>query len=208
MSAALSFGRTPLDPMRVGQEIHDLIGHKLSLMVLHAGVLELAADPSAEHAAAIREAGTSAIAGLRRIVTLLCEESELEPVEFDANTALTTLVDASRRAGMPVRFDADELGQVEPEVSQVVLSLVREALTNIHKHAGAVPTEVRVMIVAACQVFVEVVNQPSRGAVAADRLGTQRGLRGMRELVGRRGGYLSHEPTPEGGFRVRAVLPL
>ncbi|MEV6235683.1 histidine kinase [Lentzea sp. NPDC051838] len=207
MSSALAFGRTQLDPMAIGQEIHDLIGHKLSLMVLHAGALELAAGSADEHAAAIREAGTSAIAGLRRIVALLCEESDLEQVEFDANAALTTLVDASRRAGLPVRLTADELGQVEPEVSQVVLSLVREALTNIHKHAGAVPTEVRV-VVASSQVFVEVVNQPSRGAVAADRLGTQRGLRGMRELVGWRGGYLSHAPTPEGGFRVRAVLPL
>jgi signal transduction histidine kinase len=205
MSSALAIERPPLDPRRIGQEIHDLIGHKLSLMVLHAGALEMSGQD--EHAAAIREAGTSAIAGLRRIVTLLCEDDEIEQPAFDANSALTTLVGASRQAGLPVRLTADPLGQVEPEVSQVVVSLVREALTNIHKHAGAVPTEVRV-IVAACQVFVEVVNQPSRGAAGADRPGTQRGLRGMRELVGWCGGYLGHARTPEGGFRVRAVLPL
>lgn len=198
---------TPEDLLRIGQEIHDLIGHKLSLIVLHASALELAGGPAGERASAIRESGSAAIRGLRKIVGTLCDESVLEPAEFDADTALDTLVGASRHAGLPVETHTDDLGQLRPEVSQAVLCLVREALTNVHKHAGSVPTTVRVMV-ASGQVFVEVRNRASKGESPVDRLGTQRGLRGMRELVNWRGGYLEHAPTPDGGFRVGVALPL
>jgi signal transduction histidine kinase len=199
---------TPDDRVRIGQEIHDLIGHKLSVMVLHATALELAGGPAAGRAAAIRETGCAAIAGLRHIVESLCDESALDPAMPSLRAAVDTLAEASRNAGLPIEIDlgdgVDELGS---DVGEVVFCVVREALTNVHKHAGLVQTTVRATARAG-SVVVEVDNRRPTTPPVTTIGGSRRGLRGMRKLLDRHAGVLSYGCTPDGGFRVRAELPV
>ncbi|MBP2326671.1 signal transduction histidine kinase [Kibdelosporangium banguiense] len=196
------------DRVRIGQAIHDLIGHKLSVMVLHATALELAGGAAAERAAAIRETGCAAIAGLRDIVESLCDDSAIEPTVFSVRVAIDTLIEASRNAGLPVDYDFDERADgLDADLGEVVFCVVREALTNVHKHAGLVRTRTSVSM-SRRRVRVEVVNHPPAAPSVMSIGGSRRGLRGMRKLVERHNGRLAYANTPDGGFRIRAELPV
>jgi signal transduction histidine kinase len=194
------------DLSAVGQEIHDLIGHKLSLILLHANAMEFDAERVAERVACIRQAGAEAVEKLRSIVDMLCGERADDTSEFDADLRLTSLIAASRQAGLPVEAQVDELSGLSSQLKRALVCLVREALTNVHKHAGPTPTTVRV-IVSVGHVLIEVRDRGPRGREPMDVLGARRGLRGMSELVDWLGGYLNHSRTADGGFCVRAVLP-
>jgi signal transduction histidine kinase len=196
------------DRLRIGQQIHDLIGHKLSVMVLQATALELAGGPGAERATAIRETGCAAIAGLREIVESLCDESALEPAVVSVRGAIDTLVAVSRNAGLPIETDlGDGVEGLDSDLGEVVFCVVREALTNVHKHAGLVQTTVRASIHMG-RVVVTVENRRPETPPATAIGGSRRGLRGMRKLVARHAGRLSSGCTPDGGFQVSVDLPV
>ncbi|MFD0569943.1 sensor histidine kinase [Kitasatospora gansuensis] len=140
---------------RIAAEMHDLVGHRLSLISLHAGGLELALDRQAPQlsgeAEQLRQASRDAMDELRQVLGVL------GPLGRDTGTdALTdatgtradilALVEESRAAGVPVSFDwqGEDLAEVRPQVRRAVNRVVREALTNVHRYAVGAAVEVTV----------------------------------------------------------------
>ena len=203
---------------RIAAEMHDLVGHRLSLIALHAGGLEMALAEQApdlvDEAAQVRLAGRDAMDELRQVLGVL------GPLGRDTGTdALTeatgtradvlALVEESRAAGVRVAFSwqGDDLTTSQPRVRRAVNRVVREGLTNVHRYASGATVTVTVHHEPG-RVSAEVRNgPPPRPPAATTGLGTGRGLAGLRERVTLLGGELSVGPQPGGGFLVRAVLP-
>jgi signal transduction histidine kinase len=198
---------------RLAAEMHDVVTHRVSLMVLQAGAIEVtAADPGTRRAAAgLRDAGMQALDELRELVGVFGGERTGQSPSVGPpapRTDLRELVDASAAAGVEVRLvcsgDADA---VPSPVLRTAHRVVQEALTNVHKHApgGQVRVEARY---GADAVTVAVTNTAATADPALRQTGSQSGLRGLRERVAIIGGTLHAGPTVDGGFAVRAELPV
>jgi signal transduction histidine kinase len=197
---------------RIARELHDVVAHSLSVVVLHAGVeRRLLDDPSSTTWQAldtIERTGRSALEELRRLLGLLHEAGDpatLEPLPTLAG--LDAVVAPLRSAGHTVTLTvAGELGRLPRGVELSSYRIVQEALTNVLKHAPGAPVTVRLERRSdGLEVVVE--NGPGpRPPVAVP--GGGHGLVGMRERVRVYGGRLDAAPRSDGGFRVAAVLPL
>ena len=203
---------------RIAAEMHDLVGHRLSLIALHAGGLEMALAEQApdlvDEAAQVRLAGRDAMDELRQVLGVL------GPLGRDTGTdALTdatgtradllALVEESRAAGVRVAFswEGDDLTTSQPRVRRAVNRVVREGLTNVHRYASGAAVTVTLRHETG-RVWAEVRNgAPPHPPTATTGLGTGRGLLGLRERVELLGGELTVGPQPGGGFLVRAALP-
>lgn len=189
----------------IASEMHDVLSHRLGQLAVHAGALELAAARQApelrEQVELIRKTSAVAMEELREILGVLGATESDEDAGTRAD--VERLVAASADAGVSVSLDwsGTDLADADARLRRAVHRVVREALTNVHKHAPSAQTRVAVHV--ADRVRVEVVNGPSgepRGA------GTRRGLIGLEERVGLIGGSLHAGPFA-GGFRVAADLP-
>jgi signal transduction histidine kinase len=206
---------------RIAGEMHDLIGHRLSLISLHAGALELGTRATApqlsEQAVLVRTTAKQALDELREVLGILNADAGghgPDPEAGDHTDAgtradLDALVLASSKAGTPVELQwvGDDLAGLELPVRRAVHRLVREALTNVHKHAPGMPTRVRVEHQAET-VSVEIGNRlptPPTAIAAAPRTGL--GLIGLHERVRLAGGTLTTGPGAD-SFVVRALLPI
>ena len=189
---------------RLTAEMHDVVTHQVSLIVLEAGALGLTAADEATRVAAerIREAGCAALDDLRDLVRVLPEQPSVrEPVPV-LLPDLRSLVGpaALKVTGTPV--------PVSPAVGQAVVRVIQEALTNVRKHAPGARVEVGVQYEEG-GVGVLVRNGVVRSAADA-RLaasGSRRGLHGLRRRVELLGGTFTAGPEPDGGFTLRARLP-
>ncbi|WP_327680141.1 sensor histidine kinase [Kitasatospora sp. NBC_00458] len=196
---------------RIAREMHDVVAHRVSLMVVHAGALEriVAKDPdrAAQSAKLMGEVGRQALNELREILGVL-RMSDEATVEPDSLVALPRLVDQSRAAGMAVTLTVSGSRQeFTGEAEQTAYRVVQEGLTNAHKHAGGAQVSV-LLAYAPNGVRVSVVNACPGGERAAAALPSGgNGLVGMRERVVALGGTFSAGPERDGGFRVEAVLP-
>ncbi|MGW2253575.1 sensor histidine kinase [Kitasatospora sp. NPDC001660] len=196
---------------RIAREMHDVVAHRVSLMVVHAGALEriVAKDPqkAAQSAKLMGEVGRQALNELREILGVLRMDDE-RPAEPDSLAGLPRLVDQSRAAGMAVTLTVSgSRQQFTGDAEQTAYRVVQEGLTNAHKHAGG--AEVSVLLAYAPNgVRVSVVNACPGGERGAAKLPSGgNGLVGMRERVIALGGTFSAGPEADGGFRVEAVLP-
>jgi len=195
---------------RIAREMHDAVGHRVSLMVLQAGAIEMAAaDPQRveQLAGQVQTAGRQALDELRQMVGVLrageTEEAPLAPQP--GLDALARLVEESRQAGMAVDLDGPADGAaIDPAVSRAAYRIVQEALTNAAKHAPGARVSVAVQRPAE-QLVVRVVSGPGRASEPAP--GGGYGLVGLAERVRTLGGRLTAEPRLDGGFLVEAVLP-
>ncbi|MCP2271060.1 Signal transduction histidine kinase [Actinokineospora diospyrosa] len=195
---------------RIARDMHDVVAHRVSLMVLHAGALEVNTtdEKAAAAAALIRTTGREALAQLRDVLGVLRsgEQVALEQLRPSATLAgIDALLEQSRAAGIPVRrVDEGDPRDLPVLVQHAAYRVVQEALTNVHKHAGQVPTEVVVRYLpAALEVIVsnEVIGRPP------PRLpGGGLGLVGLRERVEVLGGRFTARRGPA-GFSVNALLP-
>jgi len=220
---------------RIAREMHDVLAHRISLLSVHAGALEFHPDASPDevaHAAGvIRESAHAALGELREVIGLLREPADTgepargAPPERPQPTLadLPRLVDESREAGMTVAlgFRLDRAETVPDATARAAYRVVQEGLTNARKHAPASAVEVEVVRDLAGELTVSVVNRPavndtapalaSSPATAIDVLslpGTGTGLIGLAERVTLAGGTLTHAPTPDGGYALRATIPL
>ncbi|RZQ59881.1 sensor histidine kinase [Amycolatopsis suaedae] len=204
---------------RLASEMHDVVTHRLSLIVLHAGALGVSSpDPAARAAAEdIRTAGTQALDELRDLVGVL-RSSPSEVDEEGEPTRVTPegpppdpalLAAESGAVGIPVDYAADgSAADVSPAVARTVHRVVQEALTNVRKHApgSAVTARLRYR---PDGVRVTVTNTAPAGPpdpVLATR-GSGVGLAGLRQRVELLGGSLTAGPATGGGFEVSAILP-
>ncbi len=198
---------------RIAREMHDVVAHRVSLMVVHAGAVEriLDRDPekARQSAKLMGEVGRQALDELREILGVLrMSEMSEEPPEPTADLGeLPRLVAQSEAAGMRVKLTVS--GTSRPfaaEAEQTAYRVVQEGLTNAHKHASGARVRV-VLAYVPNGVRVAVANDsPGQGADVALPSGGN-GLLGMRERVLALGGTFSAGPDQLGGFRVEAVLP-
>jgi len=195
---------------RIAREMHDAVGHRVSLMVLQAGAIEMAAADQQrveQLAGQMQTAGRQALDELRQMVGVLrAGEAEDAPLAPQPGLeALGPLVEESRQAGMAVELtELPDSARVDPAVSRAAYRIVQEALTNAAKHAPGAPVRVAVAHPAE-QLVVRVVNGPGRASEPA--AGGGYGLVGLAERVRTLGGRLTAEPRLDGGFEVEAELP-
>ena len=201
-----------LERARIARELHDIVAHSLSVIVVQAdGAAAGAEQRPAAAAAALRtigDTGREALGQMRRLLGVLRSEREDAPAltPQPGVAQLETLVGQVTRAGLPARLTVE--GRPRPLDGPTDVTLYRvaqEALTNVLRHAGAV-TRVDVVLRYHDDAVELLVADDGRSAVPAGD-GQGHGLVGMRERVGLQDGTLTAGPRDEGGFAVRAVVP-
>lgn len=196
---------------RIAQDMHDSLGHELSLIALRAGALQVAPDLPDHHrtaAADLRAAAADATDRLHRIIGVLREEDD-EPVPLaPAGENVEQLVARAAESGLPVRWESGARGtDVAPgEVAERLLHRVtREALTNAARHAPGAPFVVAVTGDDGRGAAVTITNgRPDRESSPTPGGGS--GLLGLRAAVTAVGGTLEAGPYAD-GYRVRAYVP-
>jgi signal transduction histidine kinase len=192
---------------RMARELHDIVSHNLSVVVLQAAGAR-ASGASGTTLEKIERSGREALVEMRRLLGVLREDgggTELAPQPGLGR--LDELIESVRSAGLRVELAVDDgCGALPPAVELCAYRIVQEALTNALKHAGDATARVAIRR-EGDSVAVEVVDD-GRGNGAASHTGGGHGLVGMRERVALFGGELHAGSRPEGGFVVRACLPV
>jgi signal transduction histidine kinase len=196
---------------RIARELHDVVAHAISVVVLQArgGRRSLASEPEEARRAldAIERTASQALVEMRRLLGMLRTDDEaLGLAPQPGLGGLGTLVEQVREAGLPTDLRVDgEPRELPPGVDLSAYRIVQEALTNALKHAGARARARVVLTYGEDELLLEVADD---GAGPGQSNGTGHGLTGMRERVSVFGGRLESGPRPEGGFAVKARLPL
>jgi signal transduction histidine kinase len=194
---------------RIARELHDMIGHAISVITVQAGAARLQLDQDPERArqalVAIEETGHGTIAEMRRLIGMLREMGEPGLAPQPGMAQLDRLVDGVRESGLPVELRREgERAPLPPAVDLAAYRIVQEALTNALKHGAGGQATVTVRY-ALRSLALEV---ESRHAERRNGSGGGHGLVGMRERVEECGGEVHAGETPDGGYAVRATLPL
>ena len=199
---------------RIAREMHDVLAHRVSLIALQAGALEVnagAASGTVERAAAeIRSTAHETLEDLRGVLGVL-RGADAEPLAPQPDLAdLSRLVEQSRVGGATVDLRIDEAAAaphaVPEALGRTAYRIVQESLTNVRKHAG--PAAVRVAVtLREHRLAIEVINDRPRSP-APPLPGSGAGLIGLAERVQLAGGELTSGPTAAGGWRVHADLPV
>jgi signal transduction histidine kinase len=199
--------------LRVARDLHDVIGHNISLINVQAsmGLDLMDSQPEQARAAlsAIKSASKEALEELRTMLTTLRRDDEAAPRSPAPGLGrLPELIGLTRAAGLSVEVEI--AGQAPPLPAAVQLAayrIIQESLTNVARHAGQARVTVRVTFDDAdMHVEIDDDGTPPSGGVAAT--GTGSGITGMRERATALGGDLSAGFRPSGGFRVSARLPV
>jgi len=200
---------------RIASELHDVVTHNVSVMVVQAGaarrVLDSSPGEAREALFAVEASGRTAMGELRHLLGLLApaggpgaDEAVLVPQPGVGQ--IRSLVDRVRAAGLDVELTVTGARTLAPGVDLAAYRVVQEALTNVIRHAGA------------CRVVVSVDYRPDELLITVTDDGSPaspgawgpggRGLIGLRERIGIYGGELDAGPRPGGGWRVVARIPL
>lgn len=205
---------------RIARELHDVVAHNVSVMVVQADgaayVMDAAPDQAKEALQTISGTGRLALAEMRRLLGVLRtgepQESEDYVPQPDVEQ-IEVLVEQVRAAGLAVEFEVEGAPRKLPSgLELTAYRIVQEALTNTRKHGGP-DAKASVRLVYFDDGLGLLVEDDGRGAAhelyedgGAD--GAGHGLIGMRERIGMVGGTLDAGPRPGGGFRISALLPL
>jgi signal transduction histidine kinase len=194
---------------RITREMHDVVGHRVSLMVLQAGAIDMAAaDPDRvrQLAGQLQDAGRRSLEELRQLLGLLSDTEDAPLAPQPTLADVEELVADSRRAGLDVTLTrCGAPRELDPTVGRTAYRVVQEALTNASKHAPGGPVTVTLDLREG-ELAVSVVNRRATRPPTALPSGGL-GLIGLRERVRTVGGTLRAEPRLDGGFGVEAVLP-
>jgi signal transduction histidine kinase len=192
---------------RIAREMHDVVAHSVSVMVVQAGgarrILERDPERAVDAAVHIEEVGRAAMAEMRRLLGVMHHGEERGPQP--SMRQLDALVERTRAAGLPVSLTVEgEPRSLPAGMDLAAYRVVQEALTNAIKHAGAAPTEVTVRWEPS-HLELEIVDN---GVPKANGNGGGHGLVGMEERVRLYDGVLRTGRRADGGFEVVARLPL
>jgi signal transduction histidine kinase len=196
--------------LRIARDMHDVLAHSVSVMVLHAGAARMAVGDQVPAATGLleqaEEVGRDALQELRVILGLLRRQDTGTDLLVPAHGDLDRVVEFVRTAGLPVSITGGEMVRELPEPVQLTVTrVVQEGLTNALKHAGAPPTTVAI-VQDDEEVVVEVRNGP--GSPVSPRLPSGgHGLLGLEERVLAHGGSLTWGPD-SAGWTVRAAVPI
>jgi signal transduction histidine kinase len=205
-----------LERTRIAREMHDVLAHRISLLSLHAGALEIRPDAApaevAGAAGVIRASAHQALQDLREVIGVLREEPGDDGAPERPQPTLgelTALADESRAAGAKVRLDVRiEPAQVPDGTGRTAYRIVQEGLTNARKHAPGTTVCVEVGGEAGAGLVIAIRNPwPVAGSPAAAIPGTGTGLVGLAERAALAGGRLAHGRTGENEFVLTAWLP-
>jgi signal transduction histidine kinase len=204
--AALAVGE---ERARIAREMHDVVAHGLSVIVVQADGARYAAEQDPPVAArtlgTISETAREALTEMRRTLGVLRAGAEAQTSPQPRLTDVPALVEETRAAGTAVTATLPPADAVVPAgVALTAYRVVQEALSNVRKHAG--PGAAATVLVAVADGVTVEVRDDGRGAAASDD-GRGLGLVGMRERVVAHGGSLETGPVTGGGFRVWARIP-
>jgi signal transduction histidine kinase len=206
--------------LRIARELHDVLGHSMSLITIKATVAGRLADERPEHAkaalSAIEQTSRAAMTEIRQLLGVLRpasdeastaengDDAERGPLPGSAD--LPALVDRFRTTDLDVDLELSGTVALPPGIDLAVFRVVQEALTNVVKHAAA--THCRVVVRRTTEsVHIEVVDDGPARRVPRRRPGGGQGLIGMRERIAAYGGTLTVGPLADGGFQVVADIP-
>ncbi|MEO3753377.1 sensor histidine kinase [Streptomyces sp. B6B3] len=206
---------------RIARELHDVVAHNVSAMVVQADgaayVLDSSPEQTRDALQTISGTGRQALTEMRRLLGVLRGEenatTDQDYVPQPGVEQLADLVDQARDTGLPVDFRIDGTPRALPRgVELTAYRIVQEALTNTRKHGGP-NVGATVRLAYGTEALTVLAEDDGRGSQrelyeerGADGLG--QGLIGMRERVGMVGGVLVAGPRPGGGFRIAATLPV
>jgi signal transduction histidine kinase len=199
---------------RIARELHDIVAHSVSMMVVQAGAAELVVEEDPAFATralgTIRTTGNDALAEMRRLVAMLRsadDDGVLSPQP--GLEGVPALIEDVRTTGLAAGLEIEGTPCTLPVgLDLAAYRIVQEALTNVRRHSAASRVQVR-LIYTPDELSIDVTDD-GVGVSAASREGTRpgHGLIGMRERAGLYGGRLETEGRPGSGFTVRALLPL
>jgi signal transduction histidine kinase len=198
---------------RMARELHDIVSHNLSVVVVQAAGARAQGVPGSDPSTLekIERSGREALVEMRRLLGVLREDAGAEPgTEPQPGIAqLPLLADRVRAAGMDVELEVDaDCTGLPPAIDLSAYRIVQEALTNTLKHGGQ-DVRVRVRVRRDAQTLtIEVADDGGPADGAPDPVAGGHGLVGMRERTALMGGELEAGPQPGGGFLVRARLPV
>ncbi|WP_040422339.1 sensor histidine kinase [Actinopolymorpha alba] len=196
--------------LRIARELHDSLTHSISVIKVQAGVaIHLTRKRGEEVPSAllaIQEAGGDAIRELRATLEVLRDPGDAEESAGSGLARLSQLLERARSTGLPITLTVTGRERALPgNVDRTAYRVIQEALTNVSRHAGRASASVRLEY-AANELVVQVDDDGQAQVDTAEVPGV--GLIGMRERVTAVGGRLWAGPRADGGFRVRAELPL
>jgi signal transduction histidine kinase len=203
---------------RIAGEMHDVLGHRVSLIALQAGGLQVRPDLPPEQvretAGLIWSTARGALEELRGIIGVLRDDDDggqagAPSAPQPSLRDMAPLVEESRRAGMNVQLDmrVEEPDTAPGALGRDACRIVREALTNVSKHARGTAVTVSVSGRAGSGLLVTISNRLPIGQPAGESLpGGGLGLIGLAERVSLSGGTFTHGPSPAGDFVVNAAL--
>jgi signal transduction histidine kinase len=210
---------------RIAREMHDVVAHHVSVMVVQADggryALDAAPDKTRDALTAISQTGRQALAEMRRLLGVLrgtdamaAADTVLGPVPGTGD--LEPLIEQTRAAGIPVTFSSNGSPPHKPDggADLAAYRIVQEALTNVRKHGGPRAAATVAMRYGEDGLTIRVADD-GRGAAASfqdpanqsGQSGQGHGLAGMRERVALYGGTVTAGPLPGGGFEVIATVP-
>jgi signal transduction histidine kinase len=197
---------------RIARELHDVIGHSISVMGVQAGavrrVLPAELQEERETLLSVERTGRDAVTEMRRLLDLLRSADDAPSNALPTLAYVPQLVADMRHAGLALELKVDgDLDDLPPGRALAAYRIVQEALTNALKHSPE--ARVRVCIRRTPeQVEVDVIQEAGGAMNGSGDTSGGHGLVGMHERVAMYGGRLAAGPGPGGGFEVRAALPL
>ena len=190
-----------------------MLGHRLSLLSLHAGALEFRPDASpaqlAGAASVVRDQARLALQDLREVIGVLRDERDDEMRPQPTLGQVADLVEESRRAGMAVdsRLEVPDVSAVPDAIGRSAYRIVQEALTNARKHAPGCEVHLNITGAAGDGLAIAVTNRCVSSEACSGGGGSATGLVGLGERASLVGGRLEHGRQPDGTFLLRAWLP-
>jgi signal transduction histidine kinase len=198
---------------RIARELHDLVTHSVSVMVLQTGAAQeiMGRDEGRSRALleSVQSGGRSALEELRHMLGLLADHDGDAPLAPQPGVdEIPALIAQLRQAGLAVELRiAGQPRPVSRGVAITVYRIVQEALTNVIKHAGGAPSQV-VLRWSDAAIEVDIIDDGPPHHRAAPRVSVGRGLTGMRERTAMYRGTLDAGPGADRGYEVRARIPL
>jgi signal transduction histidine kinase len=199
---------------RIARELHDVVAHNVSVMVVQAdgASYALGSDPDRvqQALAAIASTGRQALMEMRRMLGVLRRDedgTEPERAPLPGIGQLGELLEQTRATGLAVSFTVEGVPQPLPDgAALAAYRIVQESLTNTRKHGGSRATAQVTLRYLEDALLLRITDDGRGGSAASD--GAGHGLTGMRERVAIYGGWVQAGPRPSGGYQVTARLPL
>lgn len=198
---------------RIAREMHDVVAHHMSMIAVQASTAEYRlgelSDEAKQEFTSISESARQSLTEMRRLLAVLRSDESGERAPQPGLDGIGALVEATRRAGTAVEYEARDLPTAVSEtVSLTGYRIVQEALSNVVRHAPGAATRVA-LNGSPTELTIRVTNAEPEGVVRSlEQNRNGHGLVGMRERTAMLGGTLSAAPRQDGGFEVVAKLPL